>query len=90
MHLVRLLKMGVEVLTEGTLVVRRPDAEELLAIRAGSLDYERLKDLQGRLVAALEAALLTTSLPDQPDQAVAEELVIRLHLAALGAPRDPR
>ncbi len=42
MHLVRLLRMGVEALRDGEIVVRRPDAQELLAIRNGAWKYEDL------------------------------------------------
>jgi len=43
MHLVRLLRMGEEVLTTGQILVKRPDAEELLAIRNGSMTYNNIK-----------------------------------------------
>lgn len=42
MHLVRLLRMGVEALRDGEIIVKRPDAEELLAIRNGSWTYEQI------------------------------------------------
>lgn len=42
MHLVRLMRMAQEILTEGKVVVFRPDAEELLRIRNGEFDYEWL------------------------------------------------
>jgi hypothetical protein len=42
MHLVRLMRMAQEILTEGKVIVRRPDAAELLRIRAGEFDYEWL------------------------------------------------
>lgn len=42
MHLVRLLRMGVEALRDGQIVVKRPDAHELLAIRNGAWKYEDL------------------------------------------------
>lgn len=42
MHLVRLLRMGEEVLTEGMVRVYRPDREELLAIRNGAWSYEEV------------------------------------------------
>ena len=41
-HLVRLLKMSEEIIKEGKVVVYRPDAEELLAIRNGAWTYEKL------------------------------------------------
>lgn len=42
MHLVRLLRMGKEILTEGHVHVLRPDASELLEIRNGKLTYEEI------------------------------------------------
>lgn len=42
MHLVRLLRMGKEALTEGKIIVKRPDADELLSIRGGAWTYEEI------------------------------------------------
>ena len=42
LHLMRLLRMGKEILTTGKIYVRRPDADELLEIRAGKWGYDRL------------------------------------------------
>jgi len=42
MHLVRLMRMGKEALTEGKITVKRPDAEELLYIRSGGWTYDEL------------------------------------------------
>ena len=42
MHLVRLLRMGVESLRDGELIVKRPDAEELLSIRDGAWTYDEI------------------------------------------------
>lgn len=44
MHLVRLMRTGEELLTTGKLIVTRPDAEELKAIRAGAWTYEQLEE----------------------------------------------
>lgn len=41
-HLVRLLRMCKEILTTGKVLVKRPDAEELLAIRNGAWTYEQV------------------------------------------------
>ena len=43
MHLVRLLKMGIEIMTTGQVIVKRPDREELLAIRNGDWPYADLE-----------------------------------------------
>lgn len=42
MHLVRLLRMAEEILTDGVVNVKRPDAKELLEIRNGAWSYEEL------------------------------------------------
>lgn len=42
MHLVRLLRMGHEAVTTGQLIVKRPDAQELLDIRNGKWTYEQV------------------------------------------------
>jgi hypothetical protein len=41
-HLVRLMKMCKEILTEGKVIIKRPDAEELIDIRNGKISYEEL------------------------------------------------
>lgn len=41
-HLVRLYRMGKEILTEGKVIVKRPDAEEIRAIRNGFWTYDQL------------------------------------------------
>lgn len=56
MHLVRLLRMGCEVLGRGEVVVHRPDATELLAIRHGAWSFERVVAEAQDLLAALEGA----------------------------------
>lgn len=43
-HLVRLMRMGYEILTEGKVIVERPDAGELRDIRNGAWNYEKVKD----------------------------------------------
>ena len=67
MHLVRLLRMGHEALTEGIVRVKRPDAEELLGIRAGKWSYDELvkyaEDMNDLIKNKL---LLTTHLPPRP------------------------
>ena len=42
MHLIRLLRMGKEILTEGIVRVKRPDAQELLEIRNGAMTYDEI------------------------------------------------
>lgn len=68
MHLVRLLRMGKEALEEGVLKVKRPDAEELLAIRAGAWTYEECVEYAEEMDTLIREKLyLTTDLPKKPD-----------------------
>jgi hypothetical protein len=48
-HLIRLLRMGIEFLTEGTMHVERADAPELLEIKRGAWPLEKVKAEAERL-----------------------------------------
>lgn len=74
MHLVRLMRMCREILTTGEVVVKRPDAEELLAIRNGAWSYERLVEWAEREDAELEEVARTSPLPHAPDRARLDQL----------------
>lgn len=80
MHLVRLLRMGVEILRDGEVRIHRDDADELTAIRDGALPYDDLLAEADRLEAEMRAALQTTSLPKTVDEAAVDELVYELLL----------
>lgn len=82
MHLVRLLRMGVEALREGTLRVRRPDRDELLAIKHGAWTDERLIAHAEELVAQLGTT--ATSLPGEPDEDALDALCVATVEAARG------
>ena len=83
MHLIRLLKMGVEVLRDGQLLVKRPDADELLSIRDGALSFDAMLERTEALEAQLLANLKTSPLPDEPDSQAVEQLLIDLQIDAL-------
>jgi hypothetical protein len=55
MHLVRLLRSGYEILTTGDLMVRRPDAQELLSIRAGKWSYDQVVSYADEMVAKIDS-----------------------------------
>lgn len=66
-HLVRLLKMAREILTEHVVRVKRPDAEELLAIRNGAWSYEKIVEFAESEDIALNELVKTCTLPKVPD-----------------------
>lgn len=68
LHLVRLLRMCREILTEGVVRVRRPDAPELLEIRGGSWDYHKLVEWAVAEDKALTELARISKLPNLPDR----------------------
>jgi hypothetical protein len=65
-HLIRLLRMGIEFLTEGTLHVERADATELLDIKRGAWPLEKVKSEAERLFTLAQEAYVRSSLPPNP------------------------
>lgn len=66
-HLVRLLKMGAEILETGEVRVFREDREELLNIRNGGLTYDALMEYSEKLSANLAKSYQNTKLPRSVD-----------------------
>lgn len=78
MHLVRLMRMGIKILQTGELRVRRPDAEELIAIRDGALTYDDLMETATALQAKMEGAAGGSVLPADVDYARVDRLMFEL------------
>ncbi len=86
MHLLRLLRMAVEILTTGEVLVRRPDAEELKAVRRGSLTFDELLEQAEGFGSRLKALAEASALPARPDEdrlnVFCAELVASVHARA--------
>jgi predicted nucleotidyltransferase len=79
MHLIRLMRMCKEMLTTGDVIVRRPDREELLAIRRGDISYDDLVSEAERLERECDLLYTTsTVLPRVPNQERVDEYVMGL------------
>lgn len=74
MHLVRLLRCGLEILTTGKVIVKRSDREELLAVRNGAWSYEKVMDYAKEMQKNLDESYKTTTLPKSVDHAELNEL----------------
>jgi predicted nucleotidyltransferase len=83
MHLLRLLKMGAEILETGQVLVYRRDREWLAAVRNGLLSYEELLELATAYEARLGELHDSSSLPEEPDSEAAEAIVVELQLRFL-------
>lgn len=77
MHLVRLLRMAIEILQDGKVLVKRPDAEELLAIRNGAWSYQQLIDFSNSAQFDIEVVVASSPLPKAPNRKRLDEILIR-------------
>lgn len=75
-HLIRLLRMGIEFLTDGELYVEREDAAQLLDIKRGKWTLERIKAESDRLFAVAEEAYIHSKLPKEPDRERINQLCV--------------
>ncbi len=85
MHLVRLMRMATEILNGHGVIVKRPDAKELLEIRNGAWDYERLMLWAEGMDEDLEKSYKFSKLPHGPDRQKIDDLLIDLIDRSRGA-----
>lgn len=78
MHLVRLLRTGIEILSGQPYKVRRPDAEELVAIRRGKWSCEEVVANAEALDARLKEVASTSTLPRAPDRVAIDRLCVEI------------
>jgi len=77
-HLIRLLRMGIEFLTDGQLRVFREDAHELKDIKQGKWSLEKVKQTADELFGLAREAHIKSPLPPEPDKILAEDLLIQI------------
>lgn len=68
MHLVRLCRMAEEILKDGVVIVRRPDAEELRGILRGEWKYDDIEAVADGLDARLDVLYEKSALQNAPDR----------------------
>lgn len=78
MHLIRLLRMGKEILQTGQVIVKRPDAKELLDIRNGCMKYEELVKYAENLDNEIKELYKITKLRHHVDVNFASKLLMEL------------
>lgn len=78
MHCRRLLDMALEIATEGTIHVRRPNAEELLKIRRGEVPLDQILDRAEEDVAKLNSIFDKSGLPDDVDKIFVNNLLLEI------------
>ena len=78
MHLVRLSRCCKELMTDGIMRVRRPDADELLAIRNGAWTFFELMEWFEKQTQEIDALYEHSKLPDTPDIKKISDLSVQL------------
>jgi len=68
MHTFRLLNMAKEILIDEKVYVKRPDREDLFKVKNGEYTYEELMQKAKAKQEEIDAAYLTTNLPDRIDK----------------------
>lgn len=93
-HAVRVGREALELFTTGRITLPLPYAEEILSIKRGEVKYETIAGTIEQLLADVEKAAEFSALPDGPDQAFIDDLVVRAYrgrvveAAVLDAPGD--
>ena len=82
MHTIRLLQTADQILTTGKLDIRVQNRDELLAIKAGAMEYDVLLEMTDNLMDAIESHYVTSNLPERPDEdkAIKNLIAIRQQL----------
>jgi len=84
MHLIRLLLSGIDVLKDGLVSVEVGiHREQLLAIKRGQMPWDDIDRWRVSLHREFDAAATTTRLPDRPDYAKANALLLKARRAML-------
>jgi predicted nucleotidyltransferase len=74
LHLIRLVRMAREILRDGVVLVRRPDAEELRGILRGEWKYEDVESAACNLDSELDTLYRNSPLPESPDRKAISQL----------------
>ncbi len=82
-HLIRLLRMGIEILTDGEVNVMRYDNQELLKIRRGEYPLAYIKSEAKRLQELLDMAYVNSKLPSKPNYNKINNWLVKTHKRSL-------
>jgi uncharacterized protein len=84
MHTIRLLDTALEIIRDGRLTVLRPNRAHLLEIRSGTFTYEELLQMANARLEDIEAAFSVSTLPESPDLALMERLLVDVRMRWYG------
>jgi hypothetical protein len=74
--LIRLMRMGKEIISEGKVIVYRPDRDELKAIRNGCWTYDQVEEYAHTMEAEITRLSATSKLPEKPNKPALDKLCV--------------
>lgn len=78
MHCMRLIRMAQEIGRGEGIIVRRPDAQELLSIRRGEVDLDELIKIADREIADMDAIFDKSDLPKNIHEGMIDALLVTI------------
>lgn len=78
MHLLRLMRMCREILTQHAVVVKRPDRDELLAVRHGQRSYDSLIEEAEAIELECDELYRTSTLRKEPDRNKLDSFLVNI------------
>lgn len=77
-HCHRLLDTAIEILRDGVLNIRRPNKDQLIAIRHGEYPYEQLIEDAQQKSELINELVQTTKLPEEVGKAYVDDLLLKI------------
>ena len=78
MHCIRLIQMSREIAEGKGIVVRRPNAKELISIRKGEVDLQTLIDKVEKEIVEIDKLFEESNLPDSIDNEFINDLIVKI------------
>lgn len=78
MHCMRLIRMSQEIGRGEGIIVRRPDAQELLSIRRGEVDLEQLIEMAETEIQEMDRIFDESNLPNKIDPELVNDLLVKI------------
>jgi predicted nucleotidyltransferase len=78
MHCMRLIQMSREIAEGKGIVVRRPNAKELISIRKGEVDLQTLIDKVEKEIIEIDKLFEESNLPDMVDNKLIHNLIVKI------------
>jgi hypothetical protein len=78
MHCMRLIKMATEIGDGKGIIVRRPDAHELLSIRRGEVDLDSLIGIADEAIENMDKIFENSNLPNKVNRDLIDGLLIKI------------